>query len=596
MRMTFGRRALYLMLVGCVSCMGLTACTQDDEPERSSGDGFVDDRPGDGDDDDAPQEVVSALSPEQHLIRASMALRGVRPSLEDMEAVREDPSVMGDLVDLYMQTEEFGEMLRDMHNEQLQLRAFLFAFLPLGSMADVELMDFNRSVQEAPLRLIEHIIMNDRPYSEVVTADYTVADGIVSEVWGMDYDGDGEQWVETRWPEPGRTHAGILSDSYLFVRWYSGPLNAQRSRANLISRSMLCFDFLERDVDVSGNIDLSDPDVVNNAVRSPECATCHQALDPLANHFWGYEYFVLPTQMIGEYPFTTYRPDYERDHRPIFSDRTVGYFGLPTQSLRDLGQAMSVDPRFAQCAARRFYSHLSQVDQKDVPMQAVMDFQKVFEDSELNAKALIKAIVLSDAFKVSHASNERAAKELVGYKKVGPRQWSRMMEDLTGFVWRADLNFPLYEGLGSSSPYGRRLDLMKDSLFGYEVLAGGTDDFVVTRSVHTINPTSRLVFEAFAREAAGFVVERDLGEGVGPLDDALLTMVDKNTNAESDLRRQMAVLHRRFYGEFVDEDSAAVDATYGLFKLALEHGDNDIKRAWKVTLTAMLQDNRMLFY
>ena len=88
---------------------------------------------------------------------------------------------------------------------------FFFWFPPRGDFDDITLVDFNRSVQEAPLRLIQHVIANDRPYTEIVTADYTGADRIVAGVWGMNYDGDGATWVETRYPEPGRIYFLLIS-------------------------------------------------------------------------------------------------------------------------------------------------------------------------------------------------------------------------------------------------------------------------------------------------------------------------------------------------------------------------------------------------
>ena len=55
--------------------------------------------------DAAPDPVsptVVYLTPTQHLTRASMALRGVRPSLEDLRAVEADPQALGGIVDRYL--------------------------------------------------------------------------------------------------------------------------------------------------------------------------------------------------------------------------------------------------------------------------------------------------------------------------------------------------------------------------------------------------------------------------------------------------------------------------------------------------------------
>ena len=52
----------------------------------------------------------------------------------------------------------------------------------------------------------------------------------------------------------------------------------------------------------------------------------------------------------------------------------------------------------------------------------------------------------------------------------------------------------------------------------------------------------------------------------------------------------------RLYGQFVDDDDGDVEAALALFFAALAASDDDVTRAWKVTLYAMLQDARMVYY
>jgi len=197
--------------------------------------------------------------------------------------------------------------------------------------------------------------------------------------------------------------------------------------------------------------------------------------------------------------------------------------------------------------------------------------------------------VLSDAFRRSRADIDGS---MLGLKKVRPRQLSTMMRALLGFQWRADLSFEA-DFLGTTAPYGV-IDMMEDSLIGYEVLAGGLDDYTVTRPVHTVSPTVSLVFQAVANHAAGFVVERDFG-AAGPIPERVLTIGPDETD-EAAVRAQLAQLHVAFYGDFGGLDSPEVDAAYALFGEALELANGDARRAWKTTLSALLQDSRLLFY
>ncbi|MFP6686242.1 MAG: hypothetical protein VB934_16105, partial [Polyangiaceae bacterium] len=58
----------------------------------------VDDQPGPAS-DTQPDPNVRYLSDADYLVRASMALRGVRPTITELQAVREDPKVIEGLVD-----------------------------------------------------------------------------------------------------------------------------------------------------------------------------------------------------------------------------------------------------------------------------------------------------------------------------------------------------------------------------------------------------------------------------------------------------------------------------------------------------------------
>ena len=173
-------------LVGlCALAFALTlaACGGDDSGETETGDTASEDTV-----EDPAFEHLVYLSPEDHLVRVSMALRGLRPSLAELDAVAADPEALAGIVDGYLDSPEFGRTIRDLHNESLLSRVDFAippaGFLPKGPIAGENIYDLNVSVMESPLRLIEHVVLNDKPYSEIVTANYTVADGVVSTVWG----------------------------------------------------------------------------------------------------------------------------------------------------------------------------------------------------------------------------------------------------------------------------------------------------------------------------------------------------------------------------------------------------------------------------
>jgi hypothetical protein len=543
-----------------------------------------------------PTPKVAFLTPTQHLVRASMALRGIRPSVEDLQTVAKDPAKLPEIVDRYLATPEFGAMIRELHDEALKVKIapviYPAAFPARGPLANVEAQALNESVTDAPLRLIEHVITSDRPYSEIVTADYTVADSTVATVWGLAHEGNAKDWSPTKYTD-GREHAGILSDSFLFTRHSTTYSNANRGRANAVSSALLCYDFLQRDITIDASINLADPDEVANATRkNAACASCHQALDPLASYFAGFRPEYVPT-FEQSYPVVF-------DTAPlasVFSNAEPAYFGHEGRGLRFLGSMIAQDPRFSLCAAKRFYSYLNQVPLDHVPIDRAADLQKTFVASNMNARALVRAIVLSDDFRTSHplGSEDGASFIVPGVRKVRARELDRLVFDLTGFRWETELG-----RLGDGGPFDPgvvgRIDLMSDAFFGYSVLFGGTDAYYVTKPSHAMNATATAVLRGVASKAAAYVVDADTTVAAPEQRRLLRHGPSATATDEPDARAQIADLHARIYGELVDPSSAEVGDTYGLFKDVLAASGGDAKRAWTLTLFAMLQDVRLTFY
>lgn len=565
-----------LVSLGMLGMVGLTGCASDETADPVP--------------TDEPEPTIERieLSATDHLVRASMALRGIRPSVEELDRVAADPEALPTLVDEYLQSPLFGQTIRDLHDETLLLRTDYF-FFPAGFQAKgpLEGIDpyyLNMSVMEAPLRLIEHVVMNDRPYTEIVTADYTLANGVTAAVWGsVDYDPNGEEWQVTRWNDE-RGNAGILTDSWVFGRYSTTESNANRGRANSVSKALICYDFLSRDIEIDSSINLADPEVVKTAIRdNPACASCHQTLDPLAAFFK--DWFPIFVAAEVDYPFPNYNPGVQETYLGI-EFREPAYFGQAGEGLPALGQMIAADPRFSLCAAEHFYSYLNQVPMEDVPLERAAEFQEVMIESGMNAKELARAIVLAEDFRLSHVEGEDEEGEsesMVGMRKVRPEQLATMFYDLTGFVWEANIG----EEFGT-------VNLARDSFLGYRVIGGGIDAQFVTRPSMTDSATSSLFLRAFAAEAASYVVQKDFEEA-DPQARRLLRLVNVDTADEASIRAQLAWLHKRVFSEFVTPDAESVSETWSLWSQAHAHSQ-DPARAWETTLTAMFQDVRIAYF
>lgn len=552
-------------------------------------------------DTEAPVEL-EFLTPTEHLVRVSMALRGVRPSQQDVAAVQADPAALGGLVDGYLDSEAFGRTVMNLHNEALLVEpdyAYYPAGFPnVGALQGRDFYEINRDIMQAPLRLVEHVVMNDLPYSEVVTGDYTLANDTVATVWGIPYEGNGG-WQVTAWDD-GRDNAGVLSDSWLFQRHRSTDSNANRGRANLVASAFLCADFTSTDVDVDVSVDLSDPQAVADAVlENPSCAACHVQLDPLASYFRGFFPLYVPQeQELEDPPYPMELPWYQEFFPELLDVPMLppAYYGQEGDGLAFLGARIVEDPRFASCTVRRVWSYLHQTGVEAVPDEALDAFEPDFADG-LNTKALVKAIVLSDDFRAASVlpadadaptESELEVAGRVGMLKARPQALGSMLEDLTGFRWVADFSTLIDDETGEPLNLGR-VPLLEDSFLGYRVLGGGIDSMFVTQPAHTYNAPNLLVLTTLAREAAHYEVEQAAtGEGT-------LLSVSPDTTAEADVRAELVLLHRRLYAAELEPDAPDIDAGWALFEDAFA-ASTDSSRAWKTTLTALLSDLRIAFY
>lgn len=567
-------------------------------------------------DDDGPGPVVEPepepvqrelLSAEARLVRASVSTRGVRPSAEELDQVRADPAALEALVDAYLADPAFGDTIKSMHAELFLTRTDADNQLPsVGLAEDYTANQIHEASAEEPLELVRHVVMNHRPYTEIVTADYMLANEVVAAMYGIELDPAVSGWQEARWPD-GRPHAGVLSSSQLWRRHVSAGSNFHRLRANVVAETLLCDSFAARDLTVDGGVDLTDEAAVARAVReNANCVGCHQALDPLAANLWGFKRQIDPRAVEGAhenqacapdpdlrippidegdlptdycYPLVMYTP--AKEDRWVELDlRAPGFYGTPTPTLADLGDTIAQDPRFGQCAVRRFYSWFSQVDPADIPLDLVKDLRDDFIASNYDARALSRQILLSEPFAAVRPVEPGDAPLL----SLRPEAYGAIVEDLTGFVWTA-----VPSGTGCGASCWDDVDLTTSDRWGYRALFGGIDGFQILQPTHTATPNKVLVLQRLAAEASGYVVENDFGKPAA--ERHLLQAVEADTTDQATVEAQLAALHERILGSSSDEDVAEA---YGLFEAI--RADADPRTAWTVVLTMLLQDPRLVYY
>ncbi len=505
----------------------------------------------------APAEVeVQELSPTKLARRVSLDLRGVAPTIGEYRAVVEDPASLDELVGTWLLDERFGDRVVELYAEIYLSRAAELPF-PAAALGLSDRAAFEAAIGEEPLRLLAHVAAEDLPWTEIVTADYTLAPPILAEAFPLDRL-SGPGWQIARYTD-GRPAAGVLATNGLWWRYTSTPSNANRKRANQTSRILLCNDYLTRPVDFDRNVNLLDEGAVLDALRTdPACVSCHVSLDPLASYFYG---FWWPNQQ-SAIDASRYHPERERAWADV-TGVAPGYYGEPGNDLADLGTQIASDPRFVTCAVEQAYELLLRRDPAYADQDALTRHRQAFIEGDLTLRSLFASIVEDPSYRATHADDEGAA----SLRWVTPDLLASQVEGLTGFRWTFTGD-----------------DMLATDTVGVRVLAGGADGTTVTEVSRSPNATAVLVQKRLAELAASHLA----AEGAVPWFGVVDPSVAPDAATVADL--VLATL-----GEPVAEDSPAVRALLDLFA-ELEAAEESRQAAWTGVVYALLRDPDFVTY
>lgn len=521
-------------------------------------------------DEKEPITDIVYLSPREQLIRLSVDLRGVHPTEDELLAIEDSPNLYEDFADRYLADKRFLERIRQIFNQKYLTRTGS----TMGRMVDgYSAAQIGAAIGDEPLRLLSYIVENDLPFSEIVTADYTMANPLLAKVWDLDYPA-GESGWQIAYYNDHRPHAGLLSMNAVWQRYPSAGGNANRHRANAVSKMLLCNDYLARPVVINRSaVDqlVIDPEDAINT--NPACQSCHSTLDPLAAHFYGF----FPQD--DEEDTTTYRPEREEGWR-MYSNKEPAYYGIPTANLQELGAEIAKDDRFFNCAVQTVMEGFGQRIVDDADWEEFQTHREVFLDSEESIRHLARSIVLSDSYIVKHYENDEDAERIPTVKIVNPHQLSSIIEDITGFQWT-------FNGV----------DALTNNGLGLPVLLGGVDSQTVTQRNYL--PSVGLVFvqERLAQSAGWDVANHDLDQNRDG--DAILlhyvTIEDTPKNNPEAFADQIEFLYRRITGSPLPKDNTEVEELMVIWD-QLHSIKSSPTQAWAGIISAVLRDPSIITY
>jgi hypothetical protein len=513
-----------------------------------------------------PDRAVALLS------RASLDLRGVRPSLDELQQVADDPAALDGLLRDYVNSPALGwryaEMMSGVFLTPLVEADYGQATYPVDN--ELALL---QSMGEEPLRLLAAVLDEDLPYTALVTADWTMVNEHLAAIYPSDYPAGATGWRRARYTD-GRPAVGVLATNGFYWRYSSTQANANRGRANAVSRIFTCRDYLDAVIEGNRELNLLDEAAVSDALRTdPACVSCHASIDPLAAYFWGfYNHFNFsPAEQ------SHYHAERELDWR-VYTGVGPGYYGAPGGTLTDLGQHLAADPAYVECAVERTLEQLLARPVRLADTEALTAHREVFLSEGLRLRALVESVVRDPAYapaadpEADPADDPRASAP----RLLSAAQLRSSLADATGYVFEA-------EGL----------DVFAADLYGIRTLAGGLEPARDSERVVAPSSTGVLVQLRMAEAAADYAVRADLidlsaarllpaaGLAVGPEDPAFAP--------------HLVALHLRLHGQRVEADGPEVLALTALYDdiFALT-GESQV--AWTGLLTAMLRDPAFFIY
>jgi hypothetical protein len=368
-------------------------------------------------------------------------------------------------------------------------------------------------------------------------------------------------------------HAGILTTSAFLNRWPTTPTNRSRGRARQVFKSFLAFNILklsERPVDASKVTAVDNP-----TMNSIYCKVCHQVADPVAGSFrgWGENGNYVKFTKGADWHNDMLAPGFAKDQLP--PDKYDA-------GLQWLAQEIVADPRFAIAMVHIVYTGLTGHEPLTYPADntapdfadqlKAWDAQDAFfsaavkrlNDSGMNLKEVVKAVVKSPYFRAASSGNPKAAQnaDLGTGRFLWPEMMNRKIHAITGTYWG------YFDGDGV-----RRDMLAKETYQNYFIFYGGMDSDSVITHLHQPNGTMAGVSTRMANEMACNLTAWDFTKPIA--DRRFFTQVERSIIPESagnevpasvaSIKKNIVYLHHLFLGENLDENHPEVQRTYQLF-------------------------------
>ncbi|MFT5466434.1 MAG: hypothetical protein ACI8UO_001534 [Verrucomicrobiales bacterium] len=555
---------------------------------------------------------IAMLENRKLLRRLTLSLAGRLPSQTELKAIESGGlEALGTVLDSVMTEEPFYERLSEAFNDIFLTRGYdgvperalsyehfsttrgwaqKYDLTHVGDekaqqKARYKLYDdYREAMLREPLELINHIVRNDRSFTEIVTADYIMVSPFTSRGYGI------FEELEERFEDPEDPlefvsvqlkalvsrdkrsdmesptgfypHAGLLSTFQYLKRYPTTETNRNRLRARMYFQHFLGIDVMQLAPRVNDAAAITAKYEVPT-MEASDCVVCHRIVDPVAGIFQDY---------------------YKVDGSGIYGPRKDGWFedmfgagfegeDLPTnerwRAIQWLGERTAKDPRFAVAMVEHVWyvltgrtalrapedsedplftaTHRAWIAQRD----KFAEIARKFAADDFNLKTAIKELAASNFYRgdglagaIADPNREAELHDIGLARMLSPEQLDRKIAAIFGEPWGK---------LGAH----------------FKILYGGIDSKAVTERIADPSGGMGAIQRIMANDVACKFTGRDFT--LEPADRSLFPKMEPGilpgSNDENDrkIREAIVFLHQQLLGRFDAIDHPEVDRTFGLF-------------------------------
>ena len=320
----------------------------------------------------------------------------------------------------------------------------------------------NNAIAREPLELMRYVFLEDRPWSEILTADYTMVNawsatsyGVATTTPSLD-----DSFSDLFYPVvfEDQPTVGILSTTAFLNRHPTTATNRNRHRAKVVFDYFLNTDILAL---ADRPIDADNSAIHNPTLNDPQCNVCHSVMEPVSGAFQNWDddgHYTPPSE--GWYP---------EMFPPGFGEEAISVTES-NNALRWLAEKIVTDPRFARATVNSLYKGITgfpilreyEIDSGTSKYDAwkkqddfLSQLSEQLIESEYNIKIPIKEILLSPYFRtIDHSNASEDELMFAGTTHLlTPEELNKKITATTGITWGTYLTDRynlLYGGIDSN--------------------------------------------------------------------------------------------------------------------------------------------------